>query len=377
MRNPSFLIKPASGLCNLRCRYCFYANEIENREQVGMGLMREETADLLLEEACRAVDPGGFVSFAFQGGEPTLAGLDFFRRFTARAKERKPIGVTLNFSIQTNATRLDENWARFFRDEDYLVGVSLDGYAELHNACRVGADGKGTWSQAAKKTSLLQKYGVRVNALCVVTRQCARNPRKVYQSLKNLGFDYLQFIGCLDPLGEPRGEQPWSLRPEAYGSFLCQLFDLWYRDWETCAYRSIRLFDDYIHILLNDGGSTCATCGRCGGYFVVEADGSVYPCDFYALDEWRVGKLGEKSLLEMAESETFRRFLNLGVEKPAECASCRWRRLCNGGCKRDWVVTADGTHNYYCSAFRMLFEHAEERMIRIAQAEYEQRRGMS
>ena len=368
----NFLIKPASSLCNLRCRYCFYADEAKNREQASLGIMREETADLLLTEAFRTVDARGFVSFAFQGGEPTVAGLDFFRRFSARAKELKPPGVRTAFSIQTNGTLLDEDWARFFRDEDYLVGISLDGFPDLHNQHRLDAAGRDTWNRAAKNAALLMKQGVRVNALCVVTGQCARSPGKVYQTLKKLGFEYLQFIACLDPIGEARGGRPWSLTPEAYGRFLCQLFDLWYRDWETGNYHSVRLFDDYIHILLNDGGSTCATCGRCGGYFVVEGDGSVYPCDFFVLDEWRVGKLGEQSLTEMAESGVFRRVLAWGAEKPAECAACRWRGLCSGGCKNDWVQAPDGSHNYDCAAFRMLFEHAGERMMRIARAEYAQ-----
>lgn len=373
MKRISFLIKPASSLCNLRCRYCFYADEAQNRRQVSMGVMEEETTEILLREAFAAVDPRGALSFAFQGGEPTLAGLDFFRRFTARAREWKPAGVQIDFSIQTNGTLLDEEWARFFRDEDFLVGVSLDGFPDLHNLYRVDTGGKDTWNRAAKNASLLLKTGVRVNALCVVTAQCARSAQKAYQTLKKAGFDYIQFIACLDPIGEERGGRPWSLKPEAYGKFLCELFDLWYRDWEKGDYHSIRLFDDYIHLLLNDGAGACATCGQCGGYFVVEADGSVYPCDFFALDAWRVGNLGEESLSELAESETFRRFLAWGTEKPAECTACPWRKLCNGGCKNDWVQIADGNRNYYCQAFRMLFEYAGERMLRIAQAEYAQR----
>ena len=373
MKAINFLIKPASGLCNLRCRYCFYADEVSKRQQAGMGVMSAQTAELLLEDAYRTVDPGGSVSFAFQGGEPTVAGLDFFRSFTARAKELKPPGVAISFSIQTNATLLDGEWARFFRDEGFLVGVSLDGFADLHNAHRIDAAGKGSWNRAVRNAALLQKTGVAVNALCVVTAQCARSPQKVYENLKKLGFDYLQFIACLDPIGEERGARPWSLKPEAYGQFLCRLFDFWYRDWEQGSYHSIRLFDDYIHLLLGEAGSTCSTCGSCGTYFVVEADGSVYPCDFFALDEWRLGRLGEQSLEEMAAGETAKRFLAWGKEKPPECGACPWKSLCNGGCKNDWTQG----HNYCCKAFRMLFEHAYERMRVIARAEFRQRQMMA
>ena len=369
MRVVNMLIKPASSLCNLRCRYCFYEDEAQNRVQASMGIMREETVELLLREAYDSVDPCGLVGFAFQGGEPTLAGLDFFRAFAARARELKPHDVELSFSIQTNGTLLNEEWARFFHNEDFLVGLSLDGFPDLHNMHRVDAEGKGSWNRAVKSAALLQKNGVKVNALCVVTAQCAHSPQKAYQTLKKLGFDYIQFIACLDPIDAERGGQPWSLKPDAYGRFLCQLFDLWYRDWEQGEYHSIRLFDDYIHLLLGDGGSTCATCGRCGAYLVVEADGSVYPCDFFALDEWQLGRLGEQSLREMTANETARRFLAWGQEKPAECETCMWRNLCNGGCKNDWPLG----RNYYCEAFRMLFAHAFDRMRRIARAELAER----
>lgn len=369
MRSVSFLIKPASSLCNLRCRYCFYADEAANRSEASLGLMSEATVETLLREAYAAVDAGGTVSFAFQGGEPTVAGLPFFRRFVERARELKPPTVAVAFSIQTNGTLLDEDWAEFLRAEDFLVGVSLDGFPELHNLNRLDAAGRATWNRILRNLELLKKRKVRVNALCVVTAQCARSPQKAYQSLKKLGFDYIQFIACLDPIGEARGGRPWSLKPEAYGSFLCRLFDLWYRDWESGQYHSIRLFDDFVHILLGDGGSTCSTCGRCGAYFVVEGDGSVYPCDFYSLDEWRLGRLGEQSLQEMAEGETAQRFLTWGTKKPPECLSCRWRVLCSGGCKNDWVTDAQGDHNYYCRAFQMLFDHAADRIAAIARAE--------
>ena len=374
MKSINFLIKPASSLCNLRCRYCFYADEAENRSQASMGLMSGGMAELLLQEAFRAVDDDGTVSFAFQGGEPTVIGLDFFRRFTAMARERKPPRVRLSFSIQTNGTLLDEDWARFLAREGYLAGISMDGFPEVHNQNRVDAQGKATWNRIVRNLELLKKHGVMVNALCVVTAACARSPQKVYENLKKLGFDYMQFIACLDPIGEERGGRPWSLHPAAYGQFLCRLFDLWYRDWERGQYRSIRLFDDYIHLMLGDRESTCATCGRCGAYFVVEADGSVYPCDFFALDGWKIGTLGEQSLEDIARSETVRHFLEEGKEKPAECSACPWRALCNGGCKNDWILNEQGPHNYYCEAFRSLFAYSEERMALIARAERQARR---
>lgn len=374
MKYMNFLIKPASSLCNLRCKYCFYADEALNREQESMGLMSEQTAQTLIREAYDGIEPGGAVSFAFQGGEPTAAGLPFFRFFARTARELCPKDVSISFSIQTNATLLDEAWAEFFRREGFLVGVSLDGYRDLHDLYRIDTHQNGTWKQVTRAVAMLQKHRVEVNALCVVTGQCAKRPQRVYGELKKLGFDFIQFIACLDPIGEERGRQPYSLTPQAYGKFLCRLFDLWYRDWEQGQYHSVRLFDDYIHILLGDSASTCATCGNCGAYFVVEADGSVYPCDFFALDRWRMGRLGEQTLPELSQSPQARAFLAWGREKPKVCAACRWKDVCNGGCKNDWVQGPDGPYNYYCESFCALLDYAMPRMANIVRAERMYRR---
>lgn len=376
MKFLSFLIKPASSLCNLRCRYCFYEDAGNNRSQKSMGIMGQDTVERLLEEAFRNVDHRGAVSFTFQGGEPAAAGLEFFQQFVKKAKARCPKGVTLSFSIQTNGTLLDEAWADFFRQERFLVGISLDGFKENHNRCRVDAEGNSTWNRVVRAAQLLQKHQVEVNALCVVTGPCARSPEKSYQGLKKLGFRYLQFIACLDPIGMERGKMPYSLTAEAYGKFLCRTFDLWYQDWKKGDYHSVRLFEDYVHILLGDESSTCATCGRCGAYFVVEADGSVYPCDFFALDTWKMGRLGENTLPELIESERARTFLRWGSEKPKECAACRWKHICNGGCKNDWVYQDGEPHNYFCESFQTLLRHAEPRLAEIARAELSARRNL-
>ena len=377
MQHISFLIKPASSLCNLRCRYCFYADEAENRTVKSMGVMSEATADTLLAAAFAEAEPGAAVSFAFQGGEPTVAGLDYFRRFVSEAKRLCPEGTRMDFSIQTNGLLLDEDWACFLKEHDFLVGLSIDGTKNLHDLNRVDAARKGSFSRVKRTLTLLQKQSVRVNALCVVTNQCAKHPDQVYNSLKKLGLRFVQFIPCLDPLDEPRGQHPFSLEPETYGRFLCRCFDLWYQDWKRGEYCSVRLFEDHIHLMLGEAPSTCATCGRCGSYFVVEGDGSVYPCDFYVLDRWRLGELGAQSLSEMDSGAVRAEFLAWGREKPAECADCRWRGLCNGGCKRDWVTAADGAHNYYCESYRALFAHAEPKMTEIARAEQMARRQLS
>lgn len=376
MKHLQFLIKPASSACNLRCRYCFYADIAQNRSVSHMGLMQPKTVDLLLKEAFSNIDPGGYIHFAFQGGEPTVAGLSFFQDFTKKVDLLKPGKISVSYSIQTNGTLLDAHWVIFLKQYDFLVGISIDGYKDLHNYYRVDAQGKETWKCVSHSFRMLTQAGVRTNALCVVTAQCAKHPDKVYRELKKLGAGFMQFIPCLDPIEEERGSMSFSLTPKSYGQFLCKLFDLWYDDWAKDNYHSIRLFDDYINLLLGcSEGTTCSTCGRCGVYYVVEGDGSVYPCDFFVLDQWKMGKLGEKSLMEMAQSQQAQDFLRWGQSKPAECASCRWLKLCNGGCKNDWERSG-AEHNHYCEALKTFFAYTEERLCTVARAELQLRKSL-
>ena len=376
MKSLNLLIKPASSLCNLRCRYCFYEDEANNRTQHSMGVMKEKLAEKLIAQTFEAVGLEGNVSFTFQGGEPTLAGLPYYQKFVAAVDRFCPQNVTVQYAIQTNGMVLDEAWAAFLRENRFLVGLSLDGVRAIHDSLRVDSSGQGTWRRVLHARTLLEKYHVPYNALCVVTGPCAEKPEQVYRSLKTLGFRYMQFIACLDPIGQEKGRQPWSLTPKAYGTFLCRMFDLWYQDWNAGDYHSIRLFDDYIHILLGNHASTCATCGKCGSYLVVEGDGSVYPCDFFVLDAWKIGTLEESTVAQLLESERAQEFLRWGREKPAECASCPYGFICNGGCKNDWIYSETGSHNYYCRAFQELLTYALPRLQYIARVETQARSGL-
>lgn len=375
MKNLNFLIKPASSLCNMRCRYCFYADEAAMRSFASAGKMTDESADALLRQAFGNAERGGQVTFSFQGGEPTVAGLDFFRRFMARAAESCPPGVRVNYALQTNGLVIDDEWAEFLAQNHVLVGVSIDGTRDIHDGARLDAAGKGTWARVTAALKTLQKHGAEVNVLCVVTRAAARSPQKIYEALKKLGVRHLQFIACLDPLEAERGGQPWSLTPAGYGRFLCGLFDCYYRDWAAGQYTSVRLFDDYVHLAMGLPSGTCATSGSCGAYFVVEGDGSVYPCDFYCLDEWKMGNINADALPGLAAGERAQTFLRQGARKPDACAACPWVRLCNGGCKRDWVERDGKTENYLCPAFKALFEHAAPRIAEMARAELRALRG--
>ena len=371
----NLLIKPASSLCNMRCRYCFYADEAANRALPSMGIMTEETAALLIRRALEAAGLQGGVGFTFQGGEPTMAGKAFFRSFVENVRCLNTAHLPVSYGIQTNGLAIDAEWAAFLAENHFLVGISVDGDKALHDEFRVDAAGKGTWMRIQKNLQLLQQAGADCNLLCVVTRRCAKSAVRSYHALQKTGVRFLQFIPCLDPLGEARGQRGWSLTPKDYGEFLCTLFDEWYRDWKTGHYTSVRLFDDYVHLAMGLPAGTCATSGSCGGYFAVEADGSVYPCDFYVLDDWKLGTLQENSFAELRESACLQHFLQESRTRPADCVACEWHPLCNGGCKRDWTAGEGTVRNYYCESFRRLFAHAAPRIREIAAAEQRARRG--
>ncbi len=369
MKTLSLLIKPASSLCNLRCRYCFYEDEAANRQHRSMGIMSSEVTQALLQKARDYLGEEGLLSVTFQGGEPTLAGAEYFREFTRLARQLLPPGVQIQYGIQTNGFALSQELIEVLKQNRFLVGISLDGFRALHNANRTDPQGEGTWSRILANLRKLQAAGVEVNALCVITGEAAAQAQKIYRTLKQLGFRYQQYILCLDPLEAERGSMGYSISPEQYGRFLTEAFDLWYGDWKRQDYVSIRLFEDFVFNALGDPCSSCVTSGRCGQSLVIEADGSAYPCDFYALDQWKLGNICSQSISDLLCSEAARQFAQRRLTPPPECGSCPHRSLCRTGCVRDWEARDGVWHNFYCQSFRMLLSHGQERIRQIAQAE--------
>ena len=357
----SLMIKPASGRCNLRCRYCFYADETASREVPDYGMMSEEMLEKVLQKALSEAE--GSLTVAFQGGEPTLRGLPFFERAAAILQEHARPGLKSSLALQTNGTLLDDSWCRFFKENQVLVGLSIDGTAGIHNRNRVDAKGEATLDTVLAAASLLKKHRVDFNTLTVVTDDTARRIDIIYAFFRKQGLLWQQYIPCLDGLGEAEG----YLTAEGYSRFLCRLFDLWEADVQAGRHIYIRQFENYLGMLMGRPPEACGMMGHCTQQWLIEADGSTYPCDFYALDDYYLGNFATDSLAKMDERRDALRFIEDSKEKDEACRLCRYHPICLGGCRRD-RDPGDGQlqRTRFCEGYQMFFDYALGRMQRMA-----------
>ena len=365
LSNLELMIKPASGACNMRCKYCFYADEMEHRASAIRGVMGDDALEALLQKSLHS--GAKHVFFVFQGGEPTLAGLGYYQRLHERIERINTGGVKTSFALQTNGYAIDEQWADLFAKHGYLVGLSLDGPKNIHDRYRRDAAGIGTFDRAMAAAELFGQYGVEFNVLCVVTAQTAKNIQSIYAFYKKHGFSFQQYIPCLEPIGAAWGRQEHSLTPSLYAAFLKKLFDLWYEDTVNGRRVYNRTFENWIGMLMGIAPESCGMAGVCAAQHVIEADGKVYPCDFYVLDEYEIGDVREHSFEQMAQRRRDIRFIEQSAYVHPECRACRWTALCRGGCRRYREPFAMGElgKNHFCSAYRDFFEYAAERMIKI------------
>ncbi len=362
MKAQTFLIKPASGNCNMRCKYCFYCDVAESRTVKSYGVMSLETLETIVRRALEEVTVQ--CCFAFQGGEPTLAGLDFYRRLIGFERKYNQNGVKITHALQTNGLLLDDEWCAFFAEHKFLIGLSIDGEKAVHDELRPDAADKGTHNRCLKAARLMRSHGVDFNILSVVTRRLAAHPVRAWQFYKREGFSHLQFIPCLDGLGEAPGKGACSLDAKRYGDFMFSIFDQWYDDYTHGKYISVRAFDNYIGMLAGHPPEDCAMMGRCTAYPLIEADGGVYPCDFYALDEYRLGDVAEHSFADMLTGDAARRFVAPSLAAHPDCMECGYYFICRGGCRRDSEpIPADApAKSRFCESYKRFFGHALARM---------------
>lgn len=363
----NILIKPASGLCNMKCDYCFYYDEMHKRTQDSYGIMTKETLKNVIRKSVLGAEH--FCTIAFQGGEPTLAGIDFFDEAVHLAQRYNKNNIRIEYALQTNGYALTEKWCRFLKQHHFLVGLSVDGTESVHDRYRHSADGMPTYERILQSAELLREFQIDFNILTVVHKETVKEIKTIYKEYKKRNWNYLQFITCLDPLDQVRGKEDYSLMPEEYGQFLIDLFELWYQDYKRGEQPYIRQFENYISILLGYPPESCEQRGVCGIQNVIEADGSVYPCDFYVLDKYCLGNLNRHSMKEIEDKRKKSGFMERSFLHPVKCRECRWFSLCRGGCFRSRIETGPDREgiNYFCKGYQMFFGNCFERLRHIAE----------
>lgn len=359
------LIKPSSGNCNMRCKYCFY-DDISQYRNCENGFMSSETAKALIKKALNSVTKQ--ITFVFQGGEPTLVGLDFYREIISLQQEYNINHVKIHNSIQTNGYIIDDEWAHFLGENHFLVGLSVDGTKDLHDLYRVDASGKGTFNRTMRAVELFRKNGVEFNILTVVTNPLARKAEAVYNFYKKQGFKYLQFIPCLNPIDSMAESYDFTLTPQRYGAFLVRIFELWCRDLQTGNAPSIRQFDNYVLMLKGIQPESCGFSGVCSMQYAVEADGGVYPCDFYVLDELKLGNINEISIEEIDRNREKLGFVEMSRNINDECKDCGYFGICRGGCRRYREPFSQGNYskNIFCEGYKEFFRHSLNTLVYLA-----------
>lgn len=367
MKQFSLLIKPASSLCNMRCRYCFYADVSSLREVRSFGIMQPQVTEGIIQNVYETLDDGDTVNFAFQGGEPTLAGLDYFENFT-KIVAQQPKKLTVHYALQTNGLVLDDAWCAFLAKHDFLVGLSMDGAAAMHDENRVDTEAKGTFSRVLAAKKCLEKYKVEYNILWVLTNHHARYPQKVWNFLRAQNIKYVQFIPCLAEL-DAQKPSVYALTPQRFASFYTQLFGLWAQALDKGEYIIVKFFDDVFNLLLKRSVTACGFTGKCQPQYVIEADGSAYPCDFFVLDEWRMGFLHKSTPQQLANAAQTQRFLQRARTDSVLCRACRYRSFCGGGCprmKNSMYLTQDES---FCG-YRAFLDACGTEIERVAQRHF-------
>jgi uncharacterized protein len=382
--------KPIGPICNLDCTYCFYLEKEKLYPDQRSWRMSRPVLEAYIRQYIRQQDAAE-INFTWQGGEPTLLGVDFFRE-AVELQQRYADGKTMYNAIQTNGTLLDDAWGEFLAGHGFLVGLSIDGPRALHDAWRVDKHRQPTFDAVMRGLDVLKKHGVEFNTLTVVNSLNSQHPGEVYAFLKEIGSSFIQFIPVVErraarvgltvhgaALVEPpssadvgHGEAnvtDWSVRPDVYGEFLVHVFDQWVRHDVGSVF--VQHFDVALGNWLGVGSSLCVFAPTCGSALAIEHDGDVFSCDHYVYPKYRLGNVLTQSLGDMVASEPQRRFGRDKQESlPDYCRRCEVRFACNGECpKHRFAITPDGEAglNYLCPAYKRFFNHIDPYMKIMAE----------
>lgn len=379
------MTKPIGPICNLDCKYCFY---LEKEKLYGHGekwKMSDEVLEQYIRQYIEQQDVPE-INFAWQGGEPTLLGADYFRK-VVELQKKYANGKQIANALQTNGTLLDDDWCELFAREKFLIGLSIDGPRVLHDKYRVDKQQKGSFDDVVRGLELLKKHQVEFNTLTVVNRANSQKPTDVYRFLKQIGSGYIQFIPLVERLpsqgsgllkildfSEPPapGEDvpkdspvtAWSVEAKTYGNFLCTIFDEWVRNDVGRVF--VQLFDTALGNWMGVGSSLCVFAERCGKALAMEHNGDVYSCDHYVYPRYKLGNLMNSSLGELVNSPEQMKFGNDKQDSlPQYCRKCEVKFACNGECpKHRFIKTPDGEEglNYLCPAYKRFFNHVNPYM---------------
>lgn len=355
------MAKPAGARCNLDCAYCYYLSKAQLFPQAPVPRMADDLLEAYIRQRLEGC-AGPATHFEWHGGEPTLLGLDYFRRIVALQQAHRPAGRVISNGLQTNGTQLDEAWARFLAQERFSVGLSLDGPAPCHDAFRRTRGGQPTHAEVMRAFRLLRSHGVHCDVLCVLHAGNVASPLPVYRFFRDLGVTHLQFL----PLVQPEG--PAGAAPEAIGGFLCAVFDEWIR--HDLGRIAVQTFDEAFRPACGQPHALCTFRETCGDVVVLEHEGSVYACDHFVDPGHLLGNLRDRPLAELTSAPALAAF---GRHKrdglPARCRACDVLKYCNGGCPKDRIRTepsGEAGVNALCAAYRRFFRHCRPVLGRLA-----------
>ena len=360
----TLLIKPSGSDCNVDCKYCFYKHRAPD---VGQG--RQRMSDEVLEKLVKDYMELRFATsgFAWQGGEPTLMGLDFYKRAVELQKKYGSSGQEVGNSLQTNAILLNEKWCRFLHDSKILVGISIDGPKELHDYYRVDHSGAGTFDRVMRAMENCRQYKVEFNTLTLLNSKNAEHPDELFDFLVENGVKYLQFIPCVETDPATGRIEDFSITPEQYGEFLCKIFDRWYEYGPQNL--SIRDFDSILSYCVMGRHTICTFDKQCSQYIVIEHTGDAFCCDFFVEPKWRLGNIFETPIEKLAASSKKRAFARAKQNLCNKCLVCRHLALCRGGCMKDrapFDKEGFGRESYFCESYKRFFDYAMPRFMQIA-----------
>ncbi len=359
------MAKPVCGVCNLDCRYCYYTMKPRDLyPDFERFQMTEETLETYTRQYLECLPERA--EFGWQGGEPMLAGIDFYRKAVEFQDRYKTDGQTVTNGFQTNGTLIDEAWCDLFLERGFLIGISIDGPAQVHDAFRLDGAGRPSWHRAWRGLEMLQEKGVEYNVLSTLNRANVVHGANLYRFLVNRGVRYLQFIPILERL--PGSDEPtaFSSGGEAYGRFLLEIFEQWAA--RDVGKVSVRFFDDALHTILFGRASTCVHSDRCAAAHVLEWNGDLYACDHFVYREWRLGNIHETPLAELRQGDLLEAFSRLKTDLPAMCRDCEFLEFCHGGCPKHHrpIGRSPDRWNHFCAGHKMFYAEALPELRTIA-----------